>query len=105
MITPTLARTAVPIDHDFFGDVIINNEPAGTVRQAWYPYTHPLNLSGNPAITLPAGFHSDGLPVAIQLVGRWGEDALLLKAASLFERARPWAGARPNLPDLDGVGG
>lgn len=101
MVTPTLSRTALDIDHDFFGDVIINNKPAGTVRQAWYPYTHPFNLAGNPAITLPAGFSSDGLPIALQLVGRRGEDALLLKAAALFERASPWADHHPPLPELD----
>ncbi len=102
LITPTLARPAVSIDHDFFGDVIINNKPAGTVRQSWYPYTHPFNLSGNPAITLPAGFGSDGLPFAIQLAARRGEDALLLRAAALFENARPWADRRPHLPEIDG---
>ena len=101
LVTPTLSRTALSIDHDFFGDVIINNKPAGTVRQAWYPYTHPFNLSGNPAITLPAGFSSDGLPIAIQLVGRRGEDALLLRAAALFEQSRPWADQRPHLPELN----
>lgn len=101
ILTPTLSRTALDIDHDFFGDVIINNKPAGTVRQAWYPYTHPFNLSGNPAITLPAGFSSDGLPIALQLVGRRGEDALLLKAAALFENASPWADHHPPLPELD----
>ncbi len=102
LITPTLARPALAIDHDFFGDVIINNKPAGTVRQSWYPYTHPFNLSGNPAITLPAGFSSDGLPIAIQLVGRRGEDALLLRAAALFEQAHPWADRRPKIPEIDG---
>jgi aspartyl-tRNA(Asn)/glutamyl-tRNA(Gln) amidotransferase subunit A len=101
LVMPTMARTAVPIDHDFFADVIINNAPAGPARRAWYPYTHPFNISGHPAITLPAGFHSDGLPVAIQLVGRHGEDAKLLKAAALFEKARPWAKRRPDLPELD----
>ncbi len=102
LIMPTLARTALDIDHDFFGDVIINNKRTGSVRQSWYPYTHPFNLSGNPAITLPAGFSSDGLPFALQLVGRRGEDALLLRAAALFELARPWQDKRPSLPDLDG---
>ncbi len=101
LITPTLARTALDIDHDFFSDVIINNKKAGTVRQSWYPYTHPFNLSGNPAITLPAGFSSDGLPIALQLVGRRGEDALLLRAAALFEMARPWKNVHPSLPALD----
>ena len=101
LITPTLARTALPIDHDFFGAVMINGAPAGTVRQAWYPWTHPFNLSGNPAITLPASFHSDGLPIGLQLVARRGEDALLLRAATLFEEARPWADVRPSLTELD----
>ncbi|MCB1546486.1 MAG: amidase [Hyphomicrobiaceae bacterium] len=104
IVTPTITRTALPIDHDFFGPITINGKPAGTVRQSWYPYTHPMNLSGNPAITLPAGFHSDGLPIAIQLIGRRGEDALVLKAAALFEQARPWAQHRPALPELDGRG-
>ncbi|MGI9478752.1 MAG: amidase [Hyphomicrobiaceae bacterium] len=102
LVMPTLARTALAIDHDFFSDVVINNKKVGPVRQSWYPYTHPFNLSGNPAITLPAGFSSDGLPFALQLVGRRGEDALLLRAAALFEKARPWSGRRPSLPDLDG---
>jgi aspartyl-tRNA(Asn)/glutamyl-tRNA(Gln) amidotransferase subunit A len=101
LVMPTMARTAVPIDHDFFGDVIINNAPAGPARRAWYPYTHPFNISGNPAITLPAGFHPDGLPVGIQLVGRHGEDAKLLRAAALFEKARPWTHKRPVLTGLD----
>jgi aspartyl-tRNA(Asn)/glutamyl-tRNA(Gln) amidotransferase subunit A len=102
LVMPTFTRTAVPIDHDFFAPITIENRKVDIVRKAWYPYTYPFNLSGNPAITLPAGFHSDGLPVAIQLVGRRGEDALLLKAAAHFEAMRPWAGKRPKLPELDG---
>ena len=57
-----------------------------------------VDLSGNPAVTLPAGFHSDGLPVAIQLVARRGADALLCKAAALFEQARPWDTHTPSTP-------
>ena len=52
-------------------------------------------MTGHPAITLPAGFHADGLPMAVQLVGPLSSEALLLRAAALFERARPWADARP----------
>jgi aspartyl-tRNA(Asn)/glutamyl-tRNA(Gln) amidotransferase subunit A len=95
--TPTLARTALPIDHDFFMPVEIDGEVTDTVRKAWYPYTHPFNLTGNPAVTLPCGFAGDGLPVGLQLVGRSFEDARLLRAAALFEMARPWAA---HIPDI-----
>jgi aspartyl-tRNA(Asn)/glutamyl-tRNA(Gln) amidotransferase subunit A len=95
--TPTLARTALAIDHDFFASIEIDGEPADTVRKAWYPYTHPFNLSGNPAVTLPCGWASDGLPVGLQLVGPHFGDARLFRAAALFEMARPWADRTPPL--------
>jgi aspartyl-tRNA(Asn)/glutamyl-tRNA(Gln) amidotransferase subunit A len=99
--TPTLARTALAIDHDFFAPITIDNAVTDTVRKAWYPYTHPFNLSGNPAVTLPCGWASDGLPVGLQLVGPHLSDARLLRAAALFEMARPWADRRPSVPGLD----
>ncbi len=99
--TPTLARTALPIDHDFFDAVEIDGRPVDTMRRAWYPYTLPFNLTGNPAISIPCGWDSEGLPVGLQLIGRLGADALLLRAAALFEKLRPWADRRPPLPELD----
>jgi aspartyl-tRNA(Asn)/glutamyl-tRNA(Gln) amidotransferase subunit A len=95
--TPTLARTALRIDHDFFAPIEIDGELTDTVRKAWYPYTHPFNLSGNPAVSLPCGWADDGLPVGLQLVGPHGGDAALLRAASLFEMAQPWADRIPPL--------
>ena len=95
IVMPTLARTAIPIEERLFDPIEIEGQKVDTVRRAWYPYTHPFNLTGHPAITLPCGFHSDGLPMAIQLVGRRGEDARLLRIAALFEQARPWSGKRP----------
>src|SRR5271169_1057719 len=95
--TPTLARTALAIDHDFFTPIEIDGEPTDTVRKAWYPYTHPFNLSGNPAITLPCGWAGDGLPVGLQLVGSHLSDARLLRAAALFEASRPWVHRTPPL--------
>ena len=83
-----------------FKPIEIDGQMVESVRKSWFPYTHPFNLSGNPAVTLPAGFHSDGLPIAIQLVGRRGADAVLCQAAALFEQARPWADKRPNVPGL-----
>ncbi len=98
---PTLARTAIPIEERLFEPIEIEGRKADTVRKAWYPYTHPFNLTGHPAITLPCGFHSDGLPMAIQLVGRRGEDARLLRVAALFEEARPWDARRPQIDGVD----
>ena len=100
IVTPTLTRTAIPIEERLFEPIEIEGRKTDTVRKAWYPYTHPFNLTGHPAITLPCGFHSDGLPMAIQLVGRRGEDARLFRIAALFEQARPWAGRRPTIDGL-----
>src|SRR5580704_12170396 len=96
--TPTLSRTALAIDHDFFAPIEIDGETAGTVRNSWYPYTLPFNLSGNPAVTLPCGRGADRLPIGLQLVGPHLGDARLLHAAALYEMAQPWAGDRPPLP-------
>jgi aspartyl-tRNA(Asn)/glutamyl-tRNA(Gln) amidotransferase subunit A len=98
--TPTLSRTALPIDHDFFSAIEIDGEMADTVRNAWYPYTLPFNLSGNPAVTLPCGRGADGLPIGLQLIGPHLGDARLLRAAALYEAARPWAADQPRVPGL-----
>jgi aspartyl-tRNA(Asn)/glutamyl-tRNA(Gln) amidotransferase subunit A len=100
IVTPTLARTAISIEERLFEPIEIDGRKTDTVRKAWYPYTHPFNLTGHPAVSLPAGFHSDGLPVGIQLVGRRAEDARLFKVAALFEQARPWAHRRPHIEGL-----
>lgn len=101
ILTPALSRTALPIKEALFEPIEIEGKAAGSVRRAWYPYTHPFNLTGNPAIVLPAGLHSDGLPISFQLVGRRGEDARLLRIAALIEEARPWDGLRPVIAGLD----
>lgn len=101
IVTPTLSRTALPIEQDFFAPIEIDHKPVDTMRRAWYPYTLPFNMTGNPAVSVPCGWDSDGLPVGLQLIGRLGEDALLLRTAALFEQARPWAHRQPPLPALD----
>lgn len=101
VITPTLSRTALPIEHDFFAPIEIEGKPVDTMRRAWYPYTLPFNMTGNPAISIPCGWDADGLPVGLQLIGRIGEDAGLLCLAAAFEVARPWAHVQPSLSQLD----
>jgi aspartyl-tRNA(Asn)/glutamyl-tRNA(Gln) amidotransferase subunit A len=57
---------------------------------AWASASYPANLTGQPAVTVPAGFAPSGLPVGLQLVGRWHEDGRVLALAAEIERALPW---------------
>ncbi|HTO04830.1 MAG TPA: amidase family protein, partial [Opitutus sp.] len=59
--------------------------------------TYPINFSGNPAASVPAGFDDAGLPVGLQIVGRRHDDATVLAASRGFEQSRPWAAAYRNL--------
>ncbi|MGO4328061.1 amidase [Cupriavidus sp. 2TAF22] len=85
---PTIARTALPIDQDLFGQIEIDGRLYDEVRSNWFPWTMPFNLTGHPAITLPCGFGRDGLPVGLQLVGRLRGESDLLGAAALFEASQ-----------------
>jgi amidase len=53
-------------------------------------WTSLWNVTGNPAASVPTGVAADGLPVAVQLVGRMGDETTLLSLAAQLERARPW---------------
>jgi amidase len=61
----------------------------------WVPYCGLWNVTGQPAASVPAGLGSDGLPRAVQLVGRSGDEATLLSLAAQLEAERPWAEQRP----------
>ncbi len=55
---------------------------------SWTPFTYPFNLTQQPAISVPCGFTSAGLPIGVQLVGARHHDALVLRAAHAYEQAR-----------------
>jgi amidase len=61
-------------------------------------YTMPFNQTGQPAMSVPARWTPDGLPLGVQLVGRTGDEALLFRVAGQLEQARPWAGRVPPGP-------
>jgi aspartyl-tRNA(Asn)/glutamyl-tRNA(Gln) amidotransferase subunit A len=87
LVSPTLSAPPLPIDMDVSGEIEIAGRPAGTVRGAWYPYTYPMNLTGHPALSMPCGRSAIGLPIGLQLVGRWYDDHYLLDVAGLVEQA------------------
>jgi aspartyl-tRNA(Asn)/glutamyl-tRNA(Gln) amidotransferase subunit A len=62
---------------------------------SWTAFTYPFNLTGHPAATVPCGFAGNGLPVALQFVGRWRDDATVLRAAAAYEELAPWSQHRP----------
>ncbi len=61
------------------------------------PYPGIWNLTGQPAASVPAGFTAGGVPLAVQLVARPGDEATLLSLSAQIEAERPWADRRPAL--------
>ena len=91
LLTPTVPVTAFAAGADHPGQ--INGQP--TTYLGWTAFTYPFNLTGQPAATVPCGFAANGLPIGLQIVGRWRDDATVLRAAAAFEALAPWAGTRP----------
>ena len=89
IVTPATATTAFELG---CRPRTINGEPVARLWGA-FPFAVPFNVSGHPAVVLPSGF-VNGLPAAIQLVGRHGGDAELLSLAEQLETeldVRPFA--------------
>ena len=62
----------------------------------WTPFSYPFNLTQQPACTIPCGLTAEGLPIGLQIVGPMFADALVLRAARVFESVCPIP--RPKLP-------
>lgn len=81
LATPVTACAPLLATHGPSEPILINGAMAGDPREAWAPYLNLFNLTGHPAISVPIGFTRSGLPVGLQLVGRWNSDAQLLGLA------------------------
>ena len=95
LMTPTIARPPAPL-----GTVDLNH--AGEDTQAimdrlysYFCYTPLINLTGQPAISLPLHWTADGLPVGVHFVARFGAEDVLLRLAGALEVAAPWRNRRP----------
>ncbi len=60
-------------------------------------HTTPYSLAGVPAISVPCGFSSAGLPIGLQLAGRAFDESTVLRAAHAYEQATTWHTRRPPL--------
>ncbi|HEX5814407.1 MAG TPA: amidase [Methylomirabilota bacterium] len=93
LITPTMACTPYPLgvldmssdDVDGFYEALLRS----------IAFTSLFNASGNPAMSVPLAWSRDGLPIGVQFVAPFGDEALLFRLAAQLEAARPWAERRP----------
>ena len=93
LLTPGLAAGAVKLG---WIDMMLE-DPAEYWRRVFTfsPFTVWFNLTGQPAMMLPLGVSEAGLPLATQLVGRYGDEATLFRLAAQLEAARPWFDRKP----------
>ena len=89
LVSPTAGRPAVPRQDD---PIITSKEMAGRLP---YMRTNTFNLSSTPAVSVPCGFNSGSLPIGLQVAGRPGGDATVLKVAHAYEQATSWHTMRP----------
>ena len=95
LLTPGLASPAVKLGWlDMMMDDV--NEYWRRVF-AFSPFTVWFNLTGQPGLMLPLAQSPGGLPLAVQLVGRFGDEATLIRLGAQLEAARPWFGRKPAL--------
>ena len=94
LLTPTAAALPWTVDVEYPNE--IDGKPVGPRGHA--AFTPFANHAGVPAISVPAGWTDDNLPVGLQIVGPYLADALVFRAAAAFERVRPWADRWPPEP-------
>ncbi|MDH6264798.1 amidase [Rhizobium sp. SG_E_25_P2] len=116
LLTPTLAKPPIPI-----GSLLPTEaekrlirlvsaikggwllKKMGLVKQLaettfdFMPWTAVFNVTGQPAMSVPLCWSAGGLPIGMQFVGRFGDEATLFRLAGQLEQARPWAGRKPQM--------
>ena len=66
--------------------------------------TRPLNALGLPALSVPCGFSSAGLPIGMQIIGRPFDEALVLRLGHAYEQSTNWPAAIPSPPSGERAG-
>jgi len=92
LLLSTLGRPPIPIGW-------LTEDPRRYTERlfAFMPNTQAFNNTGQPAMSVPLYWTSDGLPIGTQFVGKMGQEAMLLRLAGQLEQARPWFDRRPTL--------
>jgi amidase len=94
VVTPTLALQPVPVGWTWQG---ADGDPyrAFASQTLFTPFTPLVNVTGQPAMSVPLHWSDNGLPVGTQFIGREFGETTLIRLAAQLEQARPWAHRRP----------
>ncbi|MER9176959.1 amidase [Mesorhizobium sp. M0955] len=98
LLTPTMPIVAVP-----HGGIYSATHPTISAEEyveadvAICQYTGVFNVTGQPSVSLPLAQSASGLPIGVQIVGRFGDEATLVRVARDLEEARPWRNRRPKI--------
>ncbi len=79
------------------GRVLEDSPGLSIVAEEFSIYTAIFNFTGFPAIQVPCGFDSDGMPVGLQIAGKPFEEATVCQVAAAYEKATPWHNQHPRL--------
>ncbi|HWK68553.1 MAG TPA: amidase [Rhizobiaceae bacterium] len=91
-LTPTLTQLPRPLG---FYDMSETDLDRYNAKWTDSVFAFPFNISGQPAISLPLHWTPDGIPVGVQLVGRYGDEATVLAVSTQLEQQMPWKDRRP----------
>ena len=94
-ICPTMPLTAFPHPGDVAGARTIDGWECPSPEIYFHRMTEPFSHAGLPAISIPNGVDSDGLPTALQIAGRTHDDRTVLRVAAAYEAATSWQSRRP----------
>ncbi len=93
-----IVAPSAPIAAPHIGETVVRiRGEEETVRSALVRVSRPANFTRHPAISIPCGFTSEGMPIGMQLIGRHWDEATLLEIASVYESETEWHLRRPPL--------
>ena len=97
LVTPTLSRTALPIDQDLFEPIRIDGVEVGRAAPQLVPLHHAVQHHRTPCPHPVLRLRPEGLPIGLQIVGRFRDEASVLRAAALYEASEDWLSRWPEL--------